>query len=195
VSADAAMEWRSVQPFAGASKRRDLYLDLEQRRALLKACSGSLHDLVEAAMVTGARAGELVSARVSAFDSRSGSITLSGKTGKRTIPISPAATTLFKKLAKGKLPAAYLLTRADGKPWAHSDWDELVRDAAKAAKAPAGTCLYTLRHSWITAALTDGMSPLEVSRLVGTSLAMIDRNYGHLAQNEARASLARLSMV
>jgi integrase len=146
-------------------------------------------------MLTGARAGELVSARRSAFDTRTKSITLTGKTGTRQIPLSPNAVTLFERLAKGKLPAAFLLTRDDGKPWAHSDWDELVRDAAKAAGLPVGTCLYTLRHSWITAALTEGMSALMVAKLVGTSLAMIDRNYGHLAQGAARERLAKVVMV
>jgi integrase len=192
ISADVAQEWRSVKAFKGASKRRDLYLDLKQRRAMLKAATGAIRDLIEAAMLTGARAGELVSARRSAFDARTKSITLTGKTGTRIIPLSPTAVTLFERLAKDKLPAAFLLTRDDGRHWAHSDWDELVRDAASKAELPPGTCLYTLRHSWITAALTDRISPLEVARLVGTSLAMIDRNYGHLANASARDHLARV---
>jgi integrase len=195
VGADVAIEWKSVQPFAGASKRRDLYLDLDQRRALLKASTGAARDLIEAAAVTGARPGELVAARRSAFDARTNSLTLSGKTGSRTIPLSPAGVALFTRFAEGKLPGAFLLTRDDGKQWAHSDWDELVRDAAKAAELPRGTCLYTLRHSWITTAITDGISPLEVARLVGTSLAMIDRNYGHLALSTTRERLAEVGMV
>jgi integrase len=195
ISANLAIEWKSVQPFTGAGRRRDLYLDLTQRRAFLAAVQGSVRDLVEAAMHTGARAGELTSARRSQFDARTQSITLTGKTGTRNVPLSPSAVTLFERLAKGKLPAAWLLTRDDGKPWAHSDWDELVRDAAAKANLPKGTCLYTLRHSWITQAITDGMSPLEVARLVGTSLAMIDKNYGHLAQTTARERLAKVMMV
>jgi integrase len=193
--ADVAIEWRSVQAFKGADRRRELYLDLDQRRALLRAATGSLRDLLEAAIQTGARAGELVSARVKHFDKRSDSLTLTGKTGTRTVPLSPSAAALFKRLAEDKLPEAFLLTRGDGEPWAHSDWDELVRDAAAKAEVPAGTCLYTLRHSWITAALTNGISPLEVSKLVGTSLRMIDKNYGHLAQNVARERLAKVAML
>lgn len=148
-----------------------------------------------AAALTGARAGELVSARRSAFDSRTGTITLSGKTGTRTVPLAPAAATLFTRLAKAKLPTAHLLTRDDGKPWGHSDWDELVREAAGRAKLPKGCCLYTLRHCWITEAISDGMSVLEVARLVGTSLTMVDRNYGHLVQSAARERLARLEIL
>lgn len=195
VSADIALEWRGVKPFADAHKRRELYLDINQRRALLEASSGSLRKLVEAAALTGARAGELINTRRSAFDARTRSITLSGKTGSRMVPLSQAAVDLFTRLAKDKLPGAFLLTRDDGEQWKHSDWDEHVRAAATKAELPAGTCLYTLRHSWITAALLGGMSPLEVAKLVGTSLIMIDKNYGHLASESARERLAKVPML
>ena len=204
VSADAAIEWRSVQPFKGADQSRSLYLDLEQRRALLAACAGGLRDLIEAAMHTGARAGELVSARVKQFDKRTASISFTGKTGTRIVPLSPAAAALFERLSKDKLPEAFLLMKDDGAAWGHSDWDELVRDAAGRARVgdgeqakplPAGVCLYTLRHSWISAALLDGISLLEVSKLVGTSVRMIDKNYGHLVQSVARERLAKVAMV
>jgi integrase len=195
VSPGQAIEWRSVKPLKGAGRRRDLFLDLGQRRALLGACEGAIRDLIEAVMVTGARAGELTHATRRQFDSRTGSITLTGKTGTRTIPLSPPAVTLFTRLAKSKLPAALLLVRDDGKPWAHSDWDELVRGAAPVAKLPAGVCLYTLRHSFITTALTAGMTTLDVARLAGTSLQMIEKHYGHLVSSAARERLALVAFT
>jgi integrase len=195
VSGERAIEWASVKPFEKAGRRRDLFLDLTQRRALLKHASNSVKDLIEATMLTGARAGELTSMTRGQFDARTCSLTLKGKTGERTVPLSPKALKLFKRLAKDKLPAASMLTRDDGNAWGHSDWDELVRDAAEAAKLPAGVCLYTLRHSFITAAILGGMTPLEVSRLTGTSLVMIDKHYGHLAQTAARERLAEVSFV
>jgi integrase len=195
VSADRAIEWESVAAHKAASQRRTLYLDLKQRRALLNASQGAFRDLLEAAMTTGARAGELVNATRSQFDARTSSMTFTGKTGSRTVPLSPAALALFKRLAKGKLPKARLLVRDDGRPWAHSDWDELVKDAAKAAKLPAGTVLYTLRHSFITQALQDGLTILDVARLVGTSVVMIDRHYGHLAAKSAGEKLAAVELV
>jgi integrase len=195
VVAAQGQEWRDVKPLPGASNRRDLYLDLAQRRALLAASQGAIRNLIEAVMLTGARAGELVNARRSQFDARTGSITLSGKTGSRTIPLSRPAVVLFARLAKSKLPAALLLTRDDGKPWAHSDWDELVRQAASSAKLPKGTCLYTLRHSFVTTALTGGLATLDVARLVGTSVTMIEKHYGHLVASAARERLAQVTFV
>jgi integrase len=192
----AAQAWRNVKPFKNASSRRTLFLDLKQRRKLLEAAgNGALRDLMEAAALTGARAGELVNATRGQFDSRLKTIEFKGKTGPRTIPLSVPASALFTRLAKSKLPAARLLTRDDGKPWGHSDWDELVRDAAKAAKLPKGTCLYTLRHSFITQAITDGMTTLDVARLCGTSVGMIEKHYGHLVADAARERLAAVTML
>jgi integrase len=195
VSALVAQEWAEVQLLKEGSRRRDLFLDVMQRRALLANSQGGINELMEAVIHTGCRAGELTSARRSAFDARTKSLTVSGKTGTRTIPLTPAAVTLFNGFAKDKLPNAFLLTRDDGKPWAHSDWDWLVKDAASQAGLPAKTCLYTLRHSFITQALLDGVSTLEVSKIAGTSLAMIEKHYGHLVQDIVRERLAKVQMV
>lgn len=195
VSPEVAIEWGLVKPLPGGNKRRDLFLGLAQRRAFLKAAKGAVRDLIEATTLTGARAGELVNATVSQFDERTKSMTFIGKTGTRTVPVSTAAVKLFKRLATGKDSAERLLVRDDGKPWAHSDWDQLVRAAAAEARLPAGTVLYTLRHSFITAALTKGLSTLDVARLVGTSVMMIEKHYGHLVASAARERLAKIAML
>jgi integrase len=195
--AKMALEVAGITPFEKAGKRRDLFLDLKQRRALLKAAKGrALRDLISAVMWTGARAGELTSATVSQFDPRQKQIKLGDgkKTGERVVTLSPAALTLFKRLAKTRGPGDRLLTRDDGQPWAHSDWDELVRDAATAAKLPDGVCLYTLRHSYITQAIESNSSLLTVSRQVGTSLVMIDKHYGQTSK-DSRKRLAAVRMV
>jgi integrase len=154
-----------------------------------------VRDLIEAAMLTGARAGELISALRNQFDTRTGSLTLKGKTGTRTVPLSADAITLFERLAKSKLPMAHLLVRDDGKKWNHSDWDELIRDAAKKAELPPGVCLYTLRHSCITTMLQGGLAVSDVGRLVGTSAAMIERNYHHLVHDHVRERLRDVVMA
>jgi integrase len=194
-SREIEQEWRDVSPLKVTSKRRTLYLDIQQRRALVAACSGAVLDLVEGAALTGARPGELIGALRSQLDARTASMTFIGKTGSRTVPLSPAALAFFKRLAQSKLPAARLFNRDDGKPWAHSDWDHLVRDAAERAGLPAGTCLYTLRHSFVTTAIVEGMSTLDVARLVGTSVQMIEAHYGHLVHSAARERLARVKLL
>lgn len=166
---------------------------------MLHAAIGAVRDLIEGAALTGARAGELINATVSQFDARTQTMVFSGKTGDRRVPLSPAAVALFKRLAGARSSESRLFVRDDGMPWKHSDWDGLVRDAAKAAGLPAqpgrGTCLYTLRHSFITEALMAGLSTLEVARLVGTSVLMIEKHYGHLAGQAARRRLATVAIL
>jgi len=43
--------------------------------------------------------------------------------------------------------------------------------------------IYDLRHTFATFALRAGISTFELSRYMGTSLGMIDRQYGHLARD------------
>ncbi|MEO8313256.1 MAG: site-specific integrase [Pseudomonadota bacterium] len=196
VTADRRLEWSDVKPHKDATQRRTLFLDLKQRRAMLAAAgAGALRDLLEAAMTTGGRAGELVSLTRASFDARTASMTFKGKTGRRTVPLAQPALVLFTRLAKGKLPSARLLVREDGQPWAHSDWDELVREAAEKAKLPTGTVLYTLRHSFITQALHDGMTTLDVARLTGTSVMMIEKHYGHLVASAAAERLKTVQLI
>jgi site-specific recombinase XerD len=95
-----------------------------------------------------------------------------------------------------KLPAARLFMRDDGRPWQqHSDWDKLIREAATLAKLPEGCCLYTLRHAFITEAISQGMTTLDVARLCGTSVLMIEKHYGHLVAGAARDRLARVEIL
>jgi integrase len=51
---------------------------------------------------------------------------------------------------------------------------------------------YCLRHTFATEALAAGVSIFELARLMGTSVAMIDRTYGHLVQGSEDAIRARL---
>lgn len=109
-------EWRDRLRGRDGKRRRDLYLDLQQRRALLGVAAGAIRTLIEGVVLTGARAGELVNATVSQFDPRTASMTFRGKTGERTVPLSPAAAVLFKRLAGARGSQARLFVRDDGRP-------------------------------------------------------------------------------
>ena len=114
VGADRAIEWRLVKQHSHAEGRRDLFLDLDQRWRLIDAAGGAVGDLIAAIAFTGARPGDLRKARRSQFDSRTASISFSAKGHPRTVPLPQAALPLFDRLAKDKLPNAWLFTRSDG---------------------------------------------------------------------------------
>lgn len=191
---DRVIEWQSVKPYKHADNRRDLYLDRDQRRALLANADGDIRDLMECIALTGCRPGDPAIMLRRDYEGRTGSVTFRSKDHPRTVPVSPAAKALFDRLAKDKLPKAHMFTNA-GAPWASSDWSEPVRVAAAKANLPDGVVLYTLRHCWITDAINGGMDLLTVAKLSGTSLAMIEKHYGHLVHGAAREKLAEVSFL
>lgn len=194
-SPDVAFEWNSVKPLKDAGQRRGLYLEREQRRALLDAAVGPVRDLIECVALTGCRPGDPAICLRSDYDGRTASVRFRSKDHDRKIPLSPAAGAMFDRLAKGKLPKAHLFTQDGGKAWTADAWSDPVREAAARAGLPAGVTLYTLRHCWITDAIVGGMDLLTVAKLAGTSLAMIEKHYGHLVQGAARDKLAQVQFL
>ena len=53
---------------------------------------------------------------------------------------------------------------------------------------------YTLRHSTITELIGAGLDTLQVARMSGTSLQMIEKHYGHLRAGHAATALAALAL-
>jgi hypothetical protein len=51
-----------------------------------------------------------------------------------------------------------------------------------------------LRHSTITDLIAAGLDTLQVARMSGTSLPMIEKHYGHLRADHAPAALAALAL-
>ena len=194
LSPDRAIEWESVKPYASTGARRDLYLDRDQRRALLANAAPDMRDLMECIALTGCRPGDPAAVLRRDYDGRTGSVTFRTKDHPRTIPVSPMAKALLDRRAKGKQPGEHLFTNG-GTPWQPHDWREPVKAAATAAGLPDAVVLYTLRHCWITDAIVGGMDLLTVAKLAGTSLAMIEKHYGHLVQGAARDKLAQVSFL
>ena len=194
VTQDRVIEWANVKPYEKVGNRRELYLDRDQRRALLANAGADLRDVMECMALTGCRPGDPAAVLRRDYDARHATVTFRTKDHLRTVPLSPKAKALFDRLAKDRLPAAHLFTNA-GAAWKPHDWRELVKNAATAAKLPDGVVLYTLRHCWITDAITAGMSLLDVARISGTSLAMIDKHYGQLVLGAARDKLAEVNFL
>jgi integrase len=71
--------------------------------------------------------------------------------------------------------------------WRTREWYDALDAAGIERRGP-----YHLRHTFATEALAAGVSIFELARLMGTSVKMIDRTYGHLAEDSEDAIRARL---
>lgn len=179
-----------------ADQRRDLYLDRSQRRKLIDKIDAEAKPFVRALCLLPLRPGAMASLTVGDFDKRTSELTIiKDKNGKpRRIKLPLETARLFGAQAKGKLPAAPLFMRDNGKAWDRNSWKLPISSAAKAAGLPAGATAYTLRHAGITDLVSAGLPILTVAQISGTSVEMIERHYGHLAKDAALEALGGLAL-
>lgn len=189
--------WRSkLVPLKNADQRRELYLDREQRSKFIECAAQDLSAFLRGLALLPLRPGALAALTAGDYDKRLQVLKIgTDKHGKdRKIKLPAATAELFAAAAKDKLPAAPLLARADGVAWNKDAWKWPVKAAVEAAKLPDGTTAYTLRHSVISDLVHDGLDLLTVAQISGTSVAMIEKHYGHLRSDVAAGALARLAL-
>lgn len=187
---------RKLIPVKNADRRRELYLTRAQRRKFVESAPPELGLFLRGLALLPLRPGALASLKVADLDAHLKVLRIGkDKSGQeRKIRLPEATAKLFVQAARRKLPGAPLVSRADGKPWDKDAWKWPVKAAAEAAKLPPGTTAYTLRHSVISDLVHDGLDLLTVAQISGTSVAMIERHYGHLRSDVAAGALARLAL-
>ena len=178
------------------SGRRDLYLDLFERRRLVSESPADLRLFIKAMCLLPLRPGALAALRVQDFDRSRALLTVrEDKAGQgRVIPLPDDVCRLIKSQCASKLPAALMFSRADGVQWNKDNWKKPLRLSAKQAGLSDSIVMYTLRHSVITDMVQTGVPLLTIAQLAGTSVRMIEQHYGHLRQDVALAALAGLTV-
>jgi integrase len=191
---DAAWQ-EALRPFKGADKRRELYLDRDERKALINATCDEARPFVKALCLLPLRPGALAGLKVGDFDKRTRALTIGkDKNGKpRQLTMPQLVADFFEVHVKDKLPAASIFTRTGGAAWNKDAWKYPIKEAVKAAGLPGAASAYTLRHSVITDLIRARLPILTVAQLSGTSVAMIEKHYGHLVRDDAEEALASIA--
>jgi integrase len=116
-----------------------------------------------------------------------------GKTARsrRRVPLSARALEALDQVPR-RLDVRLVFPGVRGgvvdlKHWRRAYW----KPALEAAGIPSRR-IYDLRHSFATWALDAGLSIFELARYMGTSVEMIDRTYGHLAQGAEASARSKL---
>jgi integrase len=176
--------WRRVEPFEEADAARVRYLTVAEAKRLLNGCDPDFRTLAQAALVTGARYGELAALRVADFNPDSATVHVrTSKSGKgRHIVLNDEGAALFKSLAAGKPGDALLLVKADGSQWGKSHQARPMAEACERAKIGPAASFHILRHTWASLAVMAGAPLMVVARNLGhADTRMVERHYGHLA--------------
>ena len=197
---DAA--WADVPAFGDVQARTDeshRYLTPCERRSLINACGDSICDFVRLLVATGARPIELVRATAGDFNKRTGELSLWDKKGRsgqpriRRVALAalPDALVLVTQLVKGKLPAAPLFNHDGDKEFYLLPF----KAAVKRAGLPLDVTSYSLRHSFISDAVSAGVPILTVAQTVGTSVQQIERTYSKVIAAHAAEAFGRMARI
>lgn len=178
---DAA--WRRVRPFEGVDVARTKFLSVDECQRLINAGTPEFRKLVQAALLTGCRYGELCRLTVADFND-TGTLTVRvSKTGKsRHVILTDEGVNLFRELCAGRAGTESLLVKDNGQPWGETHQAKRMREACKRAHIIPPVSFHTLRHSYASLCVMNGAPLIVVGRNLGhASTKMVESHYGHLA--------------
>ena len=180
------------------SGQRTLYLDRDQRRALLDAAELDIRAFLRGLTLLPFRPGALAGLQVEQFVPQTSTLVMvwgSDKAHpKRFVHLPPVTAEFFSEMVKGKAPTDPIFNRADGNRWTRENWNKPIKEAVIAAGLPPQTVAYTLRHSTITDLVQGGLPILTIAQIAGTSAKMIEEHYGHLRAGASVEALSKLAL-
>jgi integrase len=192
------MNWK-IAAFQNAEVARATFLTEAQQRAFVRACGNEpdFQALVLAALYSGCRLGEL--ARLKTRDVIVTSKTIyiqQSKSGKpRHVFLDEEGMQFFTRLAANRPTEEMLLSRGKNSPWQKDAVKKPMRRACETAGIPR-LGFHQLRHSFATRLLTNGVGIKIVAQQLGhSSVRMLEKHYGHLADDHVQQVISTLPVV
>jgi integrase len=184
--------WARVRKFKNATSARIARLDADEAKRLCNACAPDFRRLVQVALLTGCRYGELTRFMTRDFDAGSRTLLVAeSKSGKpRRVPLTDEGCELLRTLTVGKAPEALILTKADGTRWRSNDADEPLRTALAAARIATKITFHGLRHTTASLLVEAGTPLAFVAEILGhADTRMVSEHYAHLAPSVVHDSV------
>ena len=175
---------RRLKRFRDVEVARVRYLTIAEAARLINTADPEFRPLVEAALQTGCRYGELIRLEVVDFSVDAGTIAIrKSKTGKaRHVVLTDEGITFFRSVTAGRAGANLIFHHADGRPWNKSNQARPMKEACARAGIVPPVGIHQLRHTWASHAVMNGAPLLVVARNLGhTDTHMVEKHYGHLA--------------
>ncbi|MDH5328256.1 MAG: site-specific integrase [Gammaproteobacteria bacterium] len=180
IKSDAA--WRKVKPYKNIDKPKIEYLNEKECTRLINACPKDFRDIVQAALLTGCRYGEIIRMKPHHLDTSAGTITvMESKSGKvRHVALTEEGQKFFQRATVDKGRDDLLFTRS-GEPWAKSHQSRPMLQACKNANINPPVSFHILRHTYGSLLALKGV-PLQIiaAALGHSDTRMTERHYAHL---------------
>lgn len=189
------VEWRKVAPFEKVEEARIRFLTDAEAVRLVNACPDDLRALVRAALLTGARFGELVTLQVKDVNIDTAQVYISpSKSGRsRHIPLNDEGLGLLRVAVTGKVGEELVFPKASGEQWGKNHHVRPLKLACVAARIVPALAFHELRHTYASHLAQAGVDLLTISKLIGHADTRItSKHYAHLADKTLAAAVTKL---
>lgn len=179
--------WERLRKFRSVDSARMRWLTVAEAKRLQNASSPELRLLINAALLTGCRLSELLNACAGDFDPHSETLLIAeSKSGQpRRVPLTEEGVALFERLTAGKSNDTSLFRRADGSRWYRMALLRAMNDACVGGRISPPATFHTLRHTYASHLVQNGVPLLFVASALGHRDArMVEKHYGHLAPSQ-----------
>lgn len=203
ISSDDA--WRRVKPFKNVDHAKVQYLTPEECKRLVNACDAEFRKLVQAALLTGCRYGEVTNMKVEDFNEESGTVFIhETKSGKpRHVTLDNQGKTFFAQAVAGKLKGDLIFSKtedAEKVKWGRSHQTRRLKDACKKARIKPAISFHILRHTHASQLALQSVPMAVIAAQLGHADTRIcEKHYAHLSPNyiadTIRANFPNLSIV
>jgi integrase len=196
VPTDAA--WRRVKVSRNADVARFSSLTAKQAQRFLNSCDAEFQPIARAALLTGARWGELCALQVQDFNPEAGTVHFVDKTksgSDKHVPLTAEGTAWFKRWTVGKKGSERLFTHADGSAWKQSHQIRRTRAAAVRAKLDPAPTFHDLRRTYGSLLAQKGVPLKYIAQALGhTDTRMAEKHYAHLQKSNEVAKAIRRNL-
>jgi len=196
VSTDAA--WRQVKPYERVEAAKLHFLSVADAQRLINACDPEFRPIVQAALATGCRYGELCALDVADFDPDHETLSIrQSKSGKaRKVYLAAEGVKLFKRLAAGHTGIEPLLRDSNGRRFTKSRQDRPMKEACARAKIKPAIGFHGLRHTFASLLVKSGVPMRYVAEALGhSSTTMTEKFYSHLAPSHVADTIRKHAPV
>ena len=176
--------WRKAKPFREVDSAVVRYLTGAEAKRLVNVCEPDFRQLVQAALLTGCRYGELIAMRVEDFNPDAGTLAVrKSKSGRaRHVVLTDEGQRLLSGLVAGRIARDGLFVRGDGKPWGASHQQRPLETASARAHVEPAATFHILRHTYASTAVMHGISLEVIAEQLGhADTRVTKKHYAHLA--------------
>lgn len=179
---DASAWGRRLKGFRDVDVAKVDFIEVPEAKRLFNAAPEDFRKMIQAALQTGARYGELCRLKVSDFSPGAGTVLIArSKSGKaRHIVLSPEGIGFFTSVTVGR-KGNEIMFQHEGREWRHGEQSRAMAEACEIAKLrPIG--FHILRHTYGSLAAMGGMPLIALQQNLGhADLRMTTKHYAHLS--------------